>query len=201
MLFDHVPAATRGDPTGQRRPMPLRNDDVADLHKPLGALLEDIAESGERAREFGDDLLAVDVPLPKLAFFSHLLPGLLRGEDEYVVVGGLYRLRLARLQTSSSPSTQACTGKRLRSNHIPGATIWGRKESPSQQSRWSDQCWKVRPRLGVFTAMLLPRLLRLLLGWLLPFRRRIHLRSHRAPVTKTRIRMNSMTAFSTCHTK
>ncbi len=41
-------------------------------------------------------MLAVDVPLPKLAFFSHLLPGMLRGEDEYVVIGGLYRVRLAR---------------------------------------------------------------------------------------------------------
>jgi len=50
----------------------------------------------ERAGEFGDDLLAVDVPLPKLAFFSRLLPGMLRGEDEYVVIGGLYRVRLAR---------------------------------------------------------------------------------------------------------
>jgi NAD+--dinitrogen-reductase ADP-D-ribosyltransferase len=54
------------------------------------------SRSRERAGEFGDDLLAVDVPLPKIAFFSQLLPGMLRGEDEYVVIGGLYRVRLAR---------------------------------------------------------------------------------------------------------
>ena len=55
-----------------------------------------LSRSRERAGEFGDDLLAVDVPLPKLAFFSRLLPGMQRGEDEYVVIGGLYRVRLAR---------------------------------------------------------------------------------------------------------
>ena len=58
--------------------------------------INSFSRSRERAGEFGDDLLAVDVPLPKLAFFSHLLPGMLRGEDEYVVIGGLYRVRLAR---------------------------------------------------------------------------------------------------------
>jgi NAD+--dinitrogen-reductase ADP-D-ribosyltransferase len=71
-------------------------------HEPGGdkvLLLNNInsfSRSRERAGEFGDDLLAVDVPLPKLAFFSHLMPGMLRGEDEYVVIGGLYRVRLAR---------------------------------------------------------------------------------------------------------
>ncbi|ACV37674.1 MAG: NAD(+)--dinitrogen-reductase ADP-D-ribosyltransferase [Candidatus Accumulibacter sp.] len=58
--------------------------------------INSFSRSRERAGEFGDDLLAVDVPLPKLAFFSRLLPGMLRGEDEYVVIGGLYRVRLAR---------------------------------------------------------------------------------------------------------
>lgn len=58
--------------------------------------INSFSRSRERAGELGDDLLAVDVPLPKLAFFSRLLPGMLRGEDEYVVIGGLYRVRLAR---------------------------------------------------------------------------------------------------------
>jgi len=58
--------------------------------------INSFSRSRERAGEFGDDLLAVDVPLPKLAFFSQLLPGMLRGEDEYVVIGGLYRVRRAR---------------------------------------------------------------------------------------------------------
>ena len=53
--------------------------------------------SHDRAGEFGDSILAVDVPLPKLAFFSQLLPGMLKAEDEYVVIGGLYRVRLVTL--------------------------------------------------------------------------------------------------------
>ena len=55
------------------------------------------SRSPERAGEFGDTILSVDVPLPKLAFFSELLPGMLKAEDEHVVIGGLYRVRLARL--------------------------------------------------------------------------------------------------------
>ena len=54
------------------------------------------SRSHERAGEFGDAILSVDVPLPKLAFFSQLLPGMLKSEDEYVVIGGLYRVRLAK---------------------------------------------------------------------------------------------------------
>lgn len=53
------------------------------------------SRSRERAGEFGDSVLSVDVPLPKLAFYSQLLPGMLKGEGEYVVIGGLYRVRLA----------------------------------------------------------------------------------------------------------
>ena len=53
--------------------------------------------SRERAGEFGDSILRVDVPVPKLAFFSRLLPGMLKAEDEYVVIGGLYRVRLVTL--------------------------------------------------------------------------------------------------------
>ncbi len=57
--------------------------------------ISSFSRSRERAGEFGDSVLAVDVPLPKLAFFSQLLPGMLKGENEYVVIGGLYRVRLA----------------------------------------------------------------------------------------------------------
>ena len=55
------------------------------------------SRSRERAGEFGDDVLGVDVPLPKIAFFSELLPGMLKAEAEYVVIGGLYRVRLTTL--------------------------------------------------------------------------------------------------------
>ncbi len=59
--------------------------------------ISSFSRSRERAGEFGDSILSVDVPLPKLAFFSDLLPGMLKGEDEHVVIGGLYRVRLTTL--------------------------------------------------------------------------------------------------------
>ena len=46
--------------------------------------------SRERADEFGDHILATRVPTEKI-FFSHdLVPGVLKGEDEHIVIGGLY---------------------------------------------------------------------------------------------------------------
>ncbi len=50
----------------------------------------------ERAEEFGDHLLRAQVPLSKLFFYNRVLPGMLKGEDEYVVIGGIYEVdRLA----------------------------------------------------------------------------------------------------------
>jgi NAD+--dinitrogen-reductase ADP-D-ribosyltransferase len=46
----------------------------------------------ERAGEFGDFILEVQVPLPKIFFFHRLLPGVLKGEDEFVVIGGVYEV-------------------------------------------------------------------------------------------------------------
>lgn len=46
----------------------------------------------ERADEFGDRILTVSVPLAKVFFYHRLLPGRLQGEDEYVVIGGLYEV-------------------------------------------------------------------------------------------------------------
>lgn len=46
----------------------------------------------ERAGEFGDYILEVEVPLAKVFFFHRLLPGRLRGEDEFVVIGGVYEM-------------------------------------------------------------------------------------------------------------
>lgn len=48
----------------------------------------------ERADEFGDDILEARIPLPKIFFYSRLLPGMLRGEDEYVVIGGVYEVQI-----------------------------------------------------------------------------------------------------------
>jgi len=50
----------------------------------------------ERAEEFGDHLLRVQVPISKVFFYNRMLPGMLKGEDEYVVIGGVYEVeRLA----------------------------------------------------------------------------------------------------------
>lgn len=48
--------------------------------------------SVERADEFGDHILKTQVPLAKVFFYNRLLPKLLKGEDEYVVIGGLYEV-------------------------------------------------------------------------------------------------------------
>ncbi|MBF0099057.1 MAG: NAD(+)--dinitrogen-reductase ADP-D-ribosyltransferase [Magnetococcales bacterium] len=47
----------------------------------------------ERAEEFGDAILQVEVPLSKIFFFNSLLPGILKGEEEYMVIGGLYEVQ------------------------------------------------------------------------------------------------------------
>ncbi len=72
-------------------------EDDADSKVVLLNNVSSFSRSRERAGEFGDSILSVDVPLAKLAFFSQLLPGMLKGEDEHVVIGGLYRVRLATL--------------------------------------------------------------------------------------------------------
>lgn len=48
----------------------------------------------ERAWEFGSTVWAVQVPLCKIFFYNNLLPGsILKGEGEYLVIGGEYRVR------------------------------------------------------------------------------------------------------------
>ncbi len=53
--------------------------------------------SRERAGEFGDYILAVDVPLSKIFFHCGLLPGVLQGEDEFLVIGGVVEVELSTL--------------------------------------------------------------------------------------------------------
>jgi NAD+--dinitrogen-reductase ADP-D-ribosyltransferase len=51
----------------------------------------------ERAWEFGDRVIRVDVPAQRIVFFSGLLPqSILRGEDEYLVLGGEHWARDVR---------------------------------------------------------------------------------------------------------
>ncbi len=47
----------------------------------------------ERADEFGDHVLECLTPAPKILYFQNLLPGISKGENEYVVIGGLYEVR------------------------------------------------------------------------------------------------------------
>ncbi len=44
----------------------------------------------ERADEFGDSVIEVNVPREKVFFYSELLPECLRGEGEVIVLGGVY---------------------------------------------------------------------------------------------------------------
>ncbi|MDD5249456.1 MAG: NAD(+)--dinitrogen-reductase ADP-D-ribosyltransferase [Rhodocyclaceae bacterium] len=48
--------------------------------------------SRERAGEFGDYILSTRVPTAKIFFHCGLLPGVLKGEDEFLVVGGAYEV-------------------------------------------------------------------------------------------------------------
>lgn len=50
----------------------------------------------ERACEFGDNILEVRVPLAKIFFFHGLLPGKLKGEEEFTVIGGVYEVGYSR---------------------------------------------------------------------------------------------------------
>lgn len=48
----------------------------------------------ERAWEFGSTVWRVEVPLSKVFFYNDLLPGsIMKGEGEYLVIGGEYRVR------------------------------------------------------------------------------------------------------------
>lgn len=49
----------------------------------------------DRADEFGDYLLTAHVPISKVFCYTRLLPGMLQGEDEYTVIGGLYEVSIA----------------------------------------------------------------------------------------------------------
>lgn len=69
---------------------------MSDMRQGRGVMLMNslisFTPSRERADEFGDIILEVRVPLAKVFFFHRLLPGMLKGEEEYVVVGGVYEV-------------------------------------------------------------------------------------------------------------
>lgn len=53
--------------------------------------------SRDRACEFGDYIMAVDIPLSKIFFHCGLLPGVLQGEDEFLVIGGVVDVSLSTI--------------------------------------------------------------------------------------------------------
>lgn len=66
---------------------PSRNRQVLLLNN-----ISSFTASRERASEFGDYILCGEVPRAKVFCYTDLLPGRLRGEDEYLVIGGLYEV-------------------------------------------------------------------------------------------------------------
>jgi len=53
--------------------------------------------SRERACEFGDYILAANIPLTKIFFHCGLLPGVLQGEDDFLVIGGVVDVTLSTM--------------------------------------------------------------------------------------------------------
>lgn len=54
--------------------------------------LNSCSSTQDRADEFGSAVISVQVARAKVFYYSGLLPGLLQGEDEYLVIGGLYEV-------------------------------------------------------------------------------------------------------------
>lgn len=76
--------ATAGDPPGRHKSLSL-----VQLNN-----LSSFTSDSEVAWEFGSHAWEVEVPFPKIVFFSGLLPPqLLGGESEFLVLGGYYRVR------------------------------------------------------------------------------------------------------------
>ncbi|MEY4592131.1 MAG: hypothetical protein RIR18_1026 [Pseudomonadota bacterium] len=59
--------------------------------------LNSFTANRERACEFGDHILTVQVPQSKIFFRCNLLPGVLKGEDEYLVIGGVVDVTLSTM--------------------------------------------------------------------------------------------------------
>ncbi|NEX20012.1 NAD(+)--dinitrogen-reductase ADP-D-ribosyltransferase [Thiorhodococcus mannitoliphagus] len=70
---------------------------VCGRHRVLLNNLNSFTSNRERADEFGDYILVAEIPLPKVFFYNRLLPGMLKGEDEYVVIGGAYEVCISTI--------------------------------------------------------------------------------------------------------
>jgi NAD+--dinitrogen-reductase ADP-D-ribosyltransferase len=58
--------------------------------------LNSFSRNRERADEFGEQILEVDTCWQKILFYSGLLPGLLIGEEEVILIGGVYAVTITR---------------------------------------------------------------------------------------------------------
>jgi NAD+--dinitrogen-reductase ADP-D-ribosyltransferase len=57
--------------------------------------LNSFTRNRDRAGEFGDTILTLEAPVTKILFHCQLLPGVLRGEDEFLLIGGMYGVQCA----------------------------------------------------------------------------------------------------------
>jgi NAD+---dinitrogen-reductase ADP-D-ribosyltransferase len=73
----------------------LENQDATRKILLLNSLSSFTAER-DRAESFGKYILEVDVPTSKIMFHNRLIPNLLTGETEYMVIGGVYEGDLLR---------------------------------------------------------------------------------------------------------
>ncbi len=56
--------------------------------------LNSFTSERERADEFGDYILEAEIPKEKIMFYANLIPGALNGEDEHLVIGGVYEVEI-----------------------------------------------------------------------------------------------------------
>lgn len=59
--------------------------------------LNSFTENPERADEFGDIVIKASIPFAKILYLPQLLPGALRGEQEYLIIGGVYQVERYQL--------------------------------------------------------------------------------------------------------
>ncbi len=57
--------------------------------------LNSFTRNYERADEFGDYIMETQAPWQKVLFYSNLLPGIFSGEEEVLLIGGVYKVNIS----------------------------------------------------------------------------------------------------------
>ncbi|VAX10087.1 NAD(+)--dinitrogen-reductase ADP-D-ribosyltransferase [hydrothermal vent metagenome] len=57
--------------------------------------LNSFTRNYERAGEFGDYIMETQAPWQKILFYSNLLPGIFSGEEEVLLIGGVYKVNIS----------------------------------------------------------------------------------------------------------